>query len=92
MRNKDDARLKDGARPQSLRGAKRRSNPEAAAAIVEAFAPGLLRFARNDDAGRTERLAAYVRARALFRSSMNTACAPKRFHSHHGALTRTGLP
>jgi hypothetical protein len=37
-------------------------------------------------------LASYVRDRALFRSSMNTACAPNRFHSHHGALTRTGLP
>src|SRR5436305_710667 len=32
-------------------------------------------------------LATYARgARALLRSSMNTACAPNRFHSHHGAL------
>jgi hypothetical protein len=30
--------------------------------------------------------------RALLRSSKNTACAPNRFQSHHGALTRTGLP
>jgi hypothetical protein len=43
-RNKDDARL------PSLRGAKRRSNPGATAAIVEAFASGLLRCARNDGA------------------------------------------
>ena len=32
----------------SLRGAQRRSNPGANSAIIEAFAPGLLRFARND--------------------------------------------
>src|SRR3954453_21136326 len=91
MRSKDDARLAGGACADAVIASEAKQS-RSKRRMVAGLAPGLLRRCAPRNDGTQERVAAYVRERALLRSSMNTACAPNRFHSHHGALTRTGLP